>query len=244
MPRNPLPPKPALSARSMKEADDEWKRQQRARGRKLDRHGRILPADPKADQPMRSFWDNIDLHTMHQALAESGDDRLSGLASALMDPRLRKSSISRLCRDHGVTLQQLNDLWRKHNLALGMIQAATHLPKVLDDVAQDAESRFEVCPRCDGTATITRTTRTLSEDGSERFHDVESQCPRCKGAREVRVPGDAKARDLVFETFGLTGKSGPLFAQQINIGTDETLEGTLTFAQRLIQSPNTTKGDS
>jgi hypothetical protein len=229
----------AEEKRRIKEVDREFKRRKRAQGRKIDSSGRLLPANPNKDQPLRDFVGNVDMAVVQQALVETGDEKALALASMMMNPTERRS-FPTLCRAAGVTLQQLNELWRKHNLALGMVKMASRLPKVMEDTAQDAESRYSLCPRCDGLGTVTRAVK----DNGGNLAEVDEECPQCHGAREVRVPGDSKARDLTFETMGLTGKTAPMLAQQFIIGGDESFEGLIGAAQKVITIRPESKGEN
>ena len=219
----------AEEKRRIKALDREFKLRKRAQGRKIDSSGRLLPKVASQDQPLKDFIGNVDSSVIQQALVETGDEKAIALATMMMNPTERRS-FPTLCRACGVTLQQLNELWRKHNLALGMVKMASRLPKVMEDTAQDAESRYTLCPRCDGLGTVTRAIK----DDSGNLREVDEECPQCHGAREVRTPGDAKARDLTFETMGLTGKTAPMLAQQFIIGGDESFEGLIGAAQKVI----------
>lgn len=197
-----------------------------------DRSGRIIPKDPRNDKAMNEFWTHIDKEEMFEALTKDIDNDENKDAVALAHYLIRpdfRGSLSMACRKCGISLNKLNDLWRNHQLAQGLIQVASRLPKVMEDTAVDAESRFEVCERCDGLGTILRS--TIVDD---KMVNTEETCPKCKGAKECRVSGDAKARDQVFEMVGLTGKgSGPLVAIQQNI-VGENFEDTLNIAQKLL----------
>jgi DnaJ-class molecular chaperone len=80
-----------------------------------------------------------------------------------------------------------------------------HMPKVLEDTAIDAKSRFDVCRTCRGTGEII--------DGKK---DTYVKCWKCSGKGKIRKPGDTDARKLVFESAGLTNKSRP--AVNVNVG--------------------------
>lgn len=208
----------------------EYKNEQKAKGRLTDRNGRIIPRDPANDKPMLEFWHAVDRSEMMEALRADNSDTSIALATYLLDPKTQGKSLSRACRDCGITLAKLNELYRNHRFAEAQIIASAHLPQIVSDTAIDARARYELCDRCDGLGTIIRT-KTIDNVVVEE----NDTCPKCKGAREVRVSGDAKARDQVFEITGLTGKSsGPLVAIQQNIMSDD-LEGTLNIAQKLLQ---------
>jgi len=50
----------------------------------------------------------------------------------------------------------------------------------------------------------------------------------------MRVIGDKAARDLVFESIGLTGKTSPTVAIQQNFGLDSELGDVLQMSQKVI----------
>jgi hypothetical protein len=127
-----------------------------------------------------------------EALQLSGNERFHRLYDALHDPAYRKTSFGTLCRRFGISWVDLVDLWRAHNTCLGLMAALNHLPQILNDVAEDSESRDVPCPRCDGIGHVTR-------------QNGEAPCPTCDGAGKVRVPGDTHARRLMFELIGLIG---------------------------------------
>lgn len=164
----------------------EFRATQHHRGKKVDRHGRVVTKNPKQDKQMNDFWVTIDKDALKDALCEAGDDRSLALATAIMNPKFRTQSMSKICRQYQITLQTLNDLWRKHNLTLGLINMASRLPKVMGDVAQDAESHYEVCPRCDGLGTISDQVASAPHAEGDKGGgpiEIERQCPKCKGAR-------------------------------------------------------------
>lgn len=204
----------------------EFRRKKKAEGKKLDRSGRIVPKNPNYDRAMKDFWKGVTAEEMASVLEQDGQENAKELAKRIRNP-LYKGTLAEACRECDITLNRLNDLWRKYNLEKGLLQASNHLPKILEDTAIDAESRFEICPRCDGLGSIVR----YDAKGKE----TQDGCPQCRGTKEIRISGDGKARDQIFETFGLTGKhGGPLVAIQQNIETD-SLEGTLKLAQKLIE---------
>jgi hypothetical protein len=208
-----------------------------AAGRHFDTSDRLVPRDPTQDKAMKEFWSHIDKDKMREALREAGEDKHLALAGLLLDPSYN-GSLSTACKDCGLTLNALNDLWRKHNMSEGLIRVAARLPKVMEDTALDAESKYEVCDRCDGEGSVERT--RLVDDV---MTTVSESCPRCKGAREIRIAGDAKARDQVFEMVGLTGKAqGPLVAIQQNFTGPEDFEGRSTLVQKLLQQPRRDDG--
>jgi len=230
MPRKPKTPakpetKGAMKKRLIAE-DKEFKALMRSRGRKLDKHGRLTTTNPANDIPMNLFWEAVDLDRMEDALEESG--KANALRLIEFMNRTGATNMSKAARECGISLQELNEMYKKHSLALGMIGVSEHLPKVMLDTAVDAESTFDVCDRCDGTGEVTRT-KVVNDEAVT----IDEACPKCKGAREVRVSGDAKARDQVFKMAGLAD-TGPMVAIQTNLNIGDSLDDTLATAQQLL----------
>ena len=167
----------------------------RPRGRpasKKDKNGLPVPVRADRDPAIQLFIENVSPANFDVALQVSGNERFHRLSEALRDPVYRKTSFGTLCRRFGVSWVDLVDLWRTYNTTLGLNEIANHLPQILNDIAEDSESRDEPCPRCDGIGHVTR-------------QNGEAPCPACDGAGKVRVPGDAHARRLLFEIIGLIG---------------------------------------
>jgi len=215
----------------------EFREIARARGRKIDRDGRLLTKDPADDKAMNEFWTNVPKAEILDVLRSCDEPNMLNLVTTLLDPTYGYS-ISKACRDNNITLQQLNDLWRNHQLAMGLLAVSAQIPKVMLDTAYDASAKFDVCDRCDGVGTVTRTKLVKGgEDDPGIVTEYEDTCPKCKGAREVRIGGDPKARDTFFGFTGVTAKTqaGPLVAIQQNIGVGDSLEDTLNITQKLLQ---------
>jgi len=221
----------AMAARAkLEQADVEYRASILAKGRPMDSYGRVMTARPENDKPMRDFWDAVGEKPMLVALRESGNERAMQLAMRLTKAK-RNLSLARLCREEGVSLQDLNDMWKKYNLAVGQARQAALLPDAMEDTAIDALSTYVVCNRCDGTGLITRPVKTA--DGN--LEQVEATCPACKGAREVRQAGDKDSRALLFESMGVIKRGGGMTqAVQINMG-DGGFEDMMNASQKLIQ---------
>jgi hypothetical protein len=167
----------------------------RPRGRpasKKDKNGLPVPVRADRDPAIQPFFEDIPRADLDSAMLLSGDTRFYRLHDALHDDAYRKTSPGTLCRKFGISWADLMRLWWDYNRYLGLMIAESRLPKILDDIARDSESRDEPCPRCDGIGHVMR------EDG-------EAPCPQCDGAGTVSVPGDAHARRLFFEIMGLIG---------------------------------------
>lgn len=181
-----------------------------------------MTVDPDNDRPMQRFIDLVDETEFSAALTASGEPKYVTFLAARHDPAYRSLGFSALCRKFNISLQDVDDLWRSHQLHRGMMRMMNSLPDILEDVAVDARSRKVACPRCDGLAVLT------SDSGLPRA------CPVCDGTGKVRQTGDRDARHLVFESAGLTGKRGPLVAIQQNFGLDVELEEVLATSQRIV----------
>jgi hypothetical protein len=165
----------------------------RPRGRpasKRDKNGRPVPVRADRDRAVQCFFEAVP--SFDDAMLMSGDERFYRLHSALQDEVYRRTSPGRLCRNFGISFQDLVRLWWNHNLLWGKIQMLNHLPDVMADIAVDALSREGPCPRCDGIGHVMR------ENG-------QAPCPACAGSGKVRVPGDADARRMLLEIIGLIG---------------------------------------
>jgi hypothetical protein len=167
----------------------------RPRGRpasKTDKNRRPVPARADRDRPIRWFFDDVPRTALDEALLTSGDDRFHRLYDALHDAVCRRTSPGTLCRRFGISWMDLMNLWYGYTTNLGLLEMGNHLPKILNDMAEDSESRDGPCPVCDGIGYLV--------DGSIRY-----TCVECDGAGRVRVPGDLHARRLLFEMLGLIG---------------------------------------
>ena len=66
--------------------------------------------------------------------------------------------------------------WGRYNIYLGLIEMATHLPRILRDIAVGSESRDGPCPVCDGV-------------GYVAIDSIRYTCAACDGVGRVRLPG-------------------------------------------------------
>jgi hypothetical protein len=167
----------------------------RPRGRppnKKDKNRRPVPVRADRDRPIQWFFEDVPRTDLDDALLVSGDARFHRLYDALHDDVYRRTSPGTLCRKFGVSWMDLMNLWYSYNMHLGLMRLANRLPKILDDIAEDSESRDRSCPVCDGI-------------GYVATDSIRYTCVICDGVVKVRVPGDAHARQLVFEIIGLTG---------------------------------------
>jgi hypothetical protein len=167
----------------------------RPRGRpasKRDKNGRPVSVRADRDRPIQWFFEDVPRTALDEAMLVSGDDRFHRLYDALHDDVYRRTSPGTLCRRFGISWMDLMNLWHSYTTHVGMMSLATHLPKILIDLAEDSESRDGPCPVCDGI-------------GYLAIDSIRCTCVECDGAGRVRVPGDAHARRQLFEILGLIG---------------------------------------
>ena len=89
----------------------------------------------------------------------------------------------------GLSSIDLLDAFRNFQLLRGIIEMSRVAPEIMADVAEDARSRMETCKGCQGEGTVN--TR---------------RCPQCEGEGLTRVPGDYRARKLIFQALRLIEK--------------------------------------
>jgi hypothetical protein len=154
-----------------------------------------VPVRADRDRPIQWFFDDIPRTALDEAMLTSGDDRFRRLHDALHDDAYRRTSPGTLCRRFGISWLDLMNLWHSYATHLGLLQMANHLPKILDELAEDSESRDGPCPVCDGM-------------GYVAIDSIRYPCVECDGRGSVRMPGDAHARRQLFEILGLIGPRG------------------------------------
>lgn len=165
------------------------------------------------EETLNRVYSRIPKDDLAQVLYHSADPKAIQLLEMLYDPGNSRLSFATLCAKVGLSLTEVLSLFRQFKIDEAMFRMLYHVPAVIEDVSVDAKSTQEVCPRCDGFKRL----QVATEDDEGNVTVSERDCPKCKGLGEIRKPGDKDARALVFETAGLTGKRGPLIAQQFNI---------------------------
>lgn len=192
-----------------------------------EKGGRIMSPDPSRDKEMRAFFSAVNHDAFREACEGSSDPRFNALVECLVAPRFRNWSIHRLARTMNITLQELFEFWRDNRHLTGMIQMMDAVPDIYRTVGEDAISRNYPCDACEGAGKRPRS----AED------PTIVQCSSCHGTGVMRVMGNDKARELVFETTGLTGRKGGMnVIGQVNINEGETLESMIASAQKVLAS--------
>ena len=155
---------------------------------------------------------------MIQALRHSEDERMQALAKSAADPMNSRVSFSRLAEDHRVNAYMIAKEFERVMKAEGIIRQSQHLPELMEQAAIDAKSKWEPCPECDGTGEVV-------EGEGDNVKTV--RCPKCKGDKQVYIMGDLDRLKLVFETYGLTGKTAGAAMNVLNISNPGAAHETL-----------------
>lgn len=153
---------------------------------------RPIPDNPRWDRPMHEFLHNVPLDQFVEAVQLQDDDRFRAFHASIIDKRNARLTIVALCRRHRLTLTDLQEMWRAHQVARGVMGMSTYLPKVMENVAKDADSFQDICPTCQGKGKLSRKSRVA--------------CPRCNGHGVIQKPGDIESRRMLLEATGVIGK--------------------------------------
>lgn len=130
-------------------------------------------------------------------------------------------NISTLAAQLGLPYKRVVECYRDMKRLEGVVAVAQRLPKVMEDVALDAESKQVTCPSCEGTGKV------VIKMDKEGLPVESKRCIPCEGLGVIIKPGDAVARKQVLEIMELTGKA-PIWAPGSNIlALNESLEDTL-----------------
>jgi len=185
---------------------------------------------PKDRRPAKveQFLEAAGKDEVLNALKWSDNAQMKQLLGYMLQPR--PLNFLTACMKSEVTLNQLIDLYSNYQRITGVMRMSQHIPQVFEDVAIDAKSKMASCPRCDGYGVI----EDLSAEHRKGKKPPTRKCPVCKGIKEVRVPGDKLARELVFESLEMTGKKGPSVAIQQNFGQPSSIEATIAMTQKLL----------
>lgn len=203
--------------------------------KKPTKRGPLTPSNKLArrDQLAKRFEKNLSRDETIAALSQhtEGNKRVEALVARLLDPEYRDVALGTLCERVGLSLHQLMDFYRKTKMDEGVMRVHKHVPDILEDTAKDALRSEESCWKCQGEGELL--TASDDEDDEEQ---TKSPCPECKGKGSIVVPGNTDARKLIFETIGLTGKRGPLIAQQFNLGgASDSQEDVMKSVHRLME---------
>jgi hypothetical protein len=203
---------------------------------------------PRKDKVFRRLEASVPREEWLAACESSTDERATMLLARLMDPAYRKHSLPTLAKEVGLTYPQVLKMVTQHRLDQGLLRMSAHVPQVLEDVAIDSLSKDVTCGACrgfkvDDVAVVAVTEGVLDPETKrtvivQKLDDegrpVWERCLVCDGAGTLRKVGDKAARELMFETLQLTGKRGPMIAQQfINAGGQSVEDALDTVASVL-----------
>jgi hypothetical protein len=149
-------------------------------------------------EALESFYKEVQLPDLKQALQLNNDPRYTMLLAALNNPRFSSFSFSELCRRCKMSIQDVVEVWRNHLKTQGLVRMMGHMPDIMEDVAVDSKSKMVTCDKCQGKGKL---------EGQVVNNLKDPICPECHGDGTVRIQGDKDARLLAFETVGLR-KSG------------------------------------
>jgi len=187
---------------------------------KRDLDNRPVPDNPRYDASMHKFFHNVPLGEFTAALALQEEQRFRDLQTSMTDPRNSRMTLVTLCRHHAVTLTDLQDVWRRHQVNLGLMAMSTFAPKVMENIASDAASFTDLCPTCRGKGKLSRKSKSL--------------CPRCSGHGVIQKPGDLESRHIMMQALGVTGDAPPwslTFSFSASFGPDQGMEKIIEMVQ-------------
>jgi hypothetical protein len=178
-------------------------------------------------RPMKRLSKQLDRLEMSMALETSTDERLLTLAVLLKStcPLDVKCSPARLAQQCGVNYKDIVTIYRDYKRSEAIVTAAQRLPKIVEDIALDAETREVCCAACAGKGYVMV---RLEKDVKKE------DCIPCAGSGKVTQSGDPVARKQILEMMELAGKgvlniSAP--GSNVLVTGGESLEETLRNAR-------------
>lgn len=191
----------------------------------------VRKSPARKDIVFRRLEQSVPRNEWLQAFEASGDERAEHLMVRMLDPAFASCSLPQHAKAVGLTYPQVFKLITNHRLNQGLLRMSAHVPQVLEDVAVDSESKLVPCPMCQGG-------KVLFHTDKETGDVIEKPCWSCDGQGKLRKVGDEASRKLMFETLQLTGRKGPLIAQQFVNAGGQTVEDALdTVSQALDITP-------
>jgi hypothetical protein len=189
-----------------------------------DKNGRPVPVRADRDQPMKSFFESIPPATFEEVVCVSDEVKFLRLYAALQDPAYQTTSRMTLCRNFGISLRDLLNVWSSYIRDLGRLAIFTRLPEIVQQTAEDALSRDVECSSCDGMGKV------MNDEGQQ-------SCPMCQGAGKIQMPADKDPRRLVLEIARLIGRNKvSVVAIQQNGGVN--LEDNVGMIEKILMEPD------
>lgn len=124
-------------------------------------------------------------------------------------PEFCRTSFAKLVENKGLNVHDVSREIQALMKSEGLMKAALRLPKIMEQVAEDAMSRDEECRVCNGTGHI-----SIMREGVEEV----DPCDECRGKGTIYVMGNTERLKMMFETFGLTSKGGGV-SMNLNLNT-------------------------
>ena len=203
-----------------------------------DRAGRKLNKQPNRDKAAKAFIETIDYRRLEMILAANSQYHL--LLQRMRDPLGFASgngwkSFAALLLKHDIPVAEIQKVYIDGSKQLGVLELANRFPAIAADIGDDARSRDESCPACQGTGSLIASAAANAADA-----ELDAgQCPSCKGSGTIRVMGDKHARDMVVGILQLGPKSGVtinnLLSQNANFGGgNDRIEDLLSKTAQVI----------
>jgi hypothetical protein len=215
-----LPPEP-----TKKDLPNAWKagRKKDPNSKKAQRYGTDetllggklqLKADAKVavaerDDPAYTRFSEIvgGKEGLRELAAWSENPKAQKLFQILDDGRFKTYGIKALAKRCGMTLPELCNLFREKHFLEMYFTFFAGVPEIAEGAVHDAKPSTDVCPRCDGEGIIS------NKEGNK-------ECPKCLGAKRIRVAGDKEARRDVFKAVGVIKESPAVVTNVTVAGVD------------------------
>lgn len=152
-------------------------------------------------------------------LSLSEKPEIKVLAEQLVDPSFASLTLPTLMENAGITFHTLADEVRSVRRSEGFLRASSHLPEIMEQVAEDSKSQQVRCTKCGGTgkepdsATWQRDQARAIKMGIDpkTIECPDRPCLECDGKGRVTRLGDPTRLKLMLEMFQLIGQgTGPV----------------------------------
>ena len=162
------------------------------------------------------------------------DQRWLKLAASLASREGAGVPFSRLCTIHHINPIEIVPYFMDYQRSIGMFEIARSTPKILRELAEDAQRKEAVCGACGGRKFVWEPMLdgegdpVCYEEGhpkAGRPRQKRLECQECGAAGRVQRDPDREDRELVLKIAGLVNDK-PVNAVQVNINS--SLEDTVT----------------
>lgn len=144
--------------------------------------------------------------------ASTDDHRAAEMLRHMADPAQNFKSLPRIAQMSGFTRRELVMLYQEHQQDVLRVKLARDLPRLADDLNEDARSVTNTCRTCKGAGVV------IAAPVTDPLVDaIEEKCLDCSGRGTFRVPGQTEARKSILAITGLV-KPGTGFGVNINMG--------------------------